>query len=101
MEQVKEHWPFAEGPDTAVVTTKYVTEQGMPVLQVSREIDEDGELWQFHCGNDDYRPQVLLLVALHEILAIDPTLSQAAALPVGWTAKRRAPSEPWVFAPAT
>ncbi len=94
-------WPFDVAPRTAVVTTKYVMTRALPVVYVSHEIDgENGELqWQFHCGNGDYRPEVLLLVALEEVLDVDPTLRDVAALPVGHAARRTGTGAPWVIAP--
>ena len=56
--------PFPISLDTIVVTSDYVTQQGMPVLYVCREVDCDEEIWQFHCGNGDCSMQHMQLVRL-------------------------------------
>ncbi len=89
-------WPFDVAPDTAVITTKYVAYEGAPILLVTHEYDEDeGIVWQFHCGNEDYRPSVLLLVRLDEILKIDSKLYEIAALPQGFSARRATKDMQW------
>ena len=51
------------GDETMVVTSSYVTQYGMPVLEVSHEDDEEGgSLWQFHAGNGDYDMSKMQLV---------------------------------------
>jgi hypothetical protein len=75
---------FNVSPDTAVVTSTYITNDGAPVLEVTHEEDpEEGTIWQFHNGNGDYRGSVLQLVRLDELLQLDSTLTQMADLPVG------------------
>jgi hypothetical protein len=82
----------------AVVTTKYVTRDRMPILVVWRERGEDGDdIWQFHCGNGDYDLQKLLLVRLDEVLGIDPTIAGVAHLAGGQVARRAAVGEPWTI----
>jgi hypothetical protein len=84
--------------ETMVMTSTYVTRDGMPILQVSHEYDEvDGDDWQFHCGNDDYSMEKLQLVRLSTILKFDPDLLVIADLPVGYVAKRTAVGIPWVY----
>ena len=79
-----------------VVTTTHVTREHAPVLSVTHGWTEaDGTAWQFHSGDEDYRPEVLQLVLLDEILHLDPTLRAVARLPVDTEATRRSVSEPW------
>jgi len=90
-------WPFDVPPSAAVITTSHVTLRRMPILYVTHDLDEEeGASWQFHCGNGDYRPSVLQLVRLEEILERDPGLIRLAGLPVGHHARRTATSAPWV-----
>lgn len=87
---------FCIQPETMVVTSTYVTEMRLPILEVSHEDDEEGgSLWQFHCGNGDYSMERMQLVRLETVLAIDPSVVDVADLPVGATAKRRAKGLPW------
>jgi hypothetical protein len=90
---------FSMCKDTAVMTTAYVTQDGMPVLTVSHEYDDENraQLWHFHAGNEDFSPDKLQLVRLATILALDPTLSELADLPLGFSATRSAPGEPWLY----
>lgn len=79
-----------------VVTSKYVTEQGLSINEVSHEDDEEGgSLWQFHCGNGDYSMSQMQLVRLDTILAIDPSVADVADLTMGATARRVAKDLPW------
>jgi len=90
-------WRFNIGPDTAVVTSSYVTRDRLPILLVSHEDDPDeGPMWQFHAGNGDFSGDVLQLVRLDEILAIDPGLQVLHTLPSGSCAERADVSAPWV-----
>ena len=95
-------WDFDVAPDAVVVTTTYVTQQRMPVLYVTHEHDADeGTIWQFHAGNGDYSAEVLQLVRLDEILAIDPGLRVLSGLPMGHSASRANRNEPWTARPGT
>ena len=92
-------WPFDVPPGAAVVTTTYVTQRGEPIRFVTHERDADeGIIWQFHCGNNDYSGEVLQLVRLDEVLAIDPSIRSLAKLPIGWCARRTSSSDAWVLA---
>jgi hypothetical protein len=84
--------------DTIVVTSSCVTEDRLPILEVSHEDDEDGgSLWQFHCGNGDYSMGKMQLVRFDTILAIDPSVLEISDIKMGTTAKRAAKDSPWVI----
>lgn len=90
-------WPFDVPPNTAVVTTTYVTRERLPILFVSHEVDEDGDIsWQFHCGNGDYSSATLQIVGLETVLQLDPRLVEIATLPVGYAATRASVGGEWV-----
>lgn len=92
-------WRFQIAPDTAVVTTSYVMQERMPILDVIHELDEDGSPhWQFHCGNGDYRGEVLRLVRPDQILALDPDIGEVLTMPSGSRATRASPAHAWVVA---
>lgn len=60
---------------TMVVTSTYIVKDGMPILSVSNEDDEEGgSMWQFHCGNGDYNMERMLLVKLDTLLNLDSEL---------------------------
>ncbi len=68
------------------------------VLFVTHEYDKDSDIvWQFHCDNGDYRPEVLQLVRLDEILSIDSRLVLLASLPIGCSARRQSKDSAWII----
>lgn len=90
---------FDLSDDSMVVTSAYVTEQRMPVLEVTHEEDEEGPLWQFHCGNEDYSPELLRLVRLDTIMKLDPTLLTISELASGMVATRPNVDSDWTIEP--
>jgi len=99
MEQVRGgKWPFDVTPATIVVTSLYVTRDSLLIDYVTHEYDEEeGYIWQFHHENNDYRPEVLLLVRIDEILQLDPSLMAVASLPVGYAARRQDRNSEWTI----
>ncbi len=84
--------------ETMVVTSSFVTDQGMPILYVSHEDDEEGgSLWQFHCGNNDYSMEKMQLVRLGTILKLDASINDTAKMKKGMCAKRAGSNAPWTF----
>ncbi len=83
--------------DTSVVTSVYVVNENMPILYVSHEQDEDGVIWQFHCGNDDYDMNKMLLVSLDNIVDVDTTIQEVADLPLNSVARRKHVGDEWVY----
>ncbi|WP_435011348.1 hypothetical protein P12x_002655 [Tundrisphaera lichenicola] len=80
------------------MTSYYVAERQLPIVEVSHEDDEEGgSLWQFHCGNGDYSMERMRLVRLDTILAIDPSVLEISDLSMGARAKRAGKSSPWVI----
>jgi len=89
---------FNIAPETMVVTSAYVTRDGMPILFVTHEPDEDGgSIWQFHCGNGDYDATKIQVVRLDTILRIDPTIETVSSLPTGCVARRASMNDGWIF----
>jgi len=89
---------FGIGLDESVVTSTYVINDNLPILYVSNEFDEEeGQIWQFHCGNNDYDMSKMLLVRLEDILIIDITIGEVSELPVNFVAKRDCVGGDWVF----
>jgi hypothetical protein len=61
--------------NTMVVTSTYIVNDGMHILYVSNDDDEEGgSIWQFHCGNGDYSMERMLLVKLDTLLNLDSEL---------------------------
>jgi hypothetical protein len=85
-------WPFADPENVATFTTRQVVRGGEPILAVFHDA-EDGT-WQFHTGAAP-RMADLMIVSLHEVVDLDPSIAELADLPPGWEASRRTPGEPW------
>ncbi|WP_147455614.1 hypothetical protein [Solilutibacter pythonis] len=87
---------FPISGEEMVVTSDFVTARGMPVLLVTRELDEDGdEIWQFHCDNGDYSMDHMRLVRLDTILKLDSSVGDIENLDVGCQARRQSIEYPW------
>jgi hypothetical protein len=69
----KKQKKFQEPGNTAVFTTKYVIRDKKPITYVTHD-EEDGA-WQFF-SSDEFEnfEEVAMVVALAEIVAIDPSL---------------------------
>jgi hypothetical protein len=84
-------WPFHEGKNRAVLTTKHVLQDGHAILLVTHDGDGD---WQFLCGTTN-RPKDGQLVSLGCIYERDRTLAQLADLPEGFRAYRQVKGAAW------
>lgn len=83
-------WPFNEGKNQAVITTRLVLEGGEPIRLVTH--DDDG--WQFLCGTTN-RTEDGRVVCFKTIFEDDPSLAELADLPVGSKAFRESPGQSW------
>lgn len=64
-----------------------------PILLVSH--DADDHAWQF-IGTSHASMADAMLVALEEIVRVDPTVLEVADLPTGWKATRESIGGTWV-----
>jgi hypothetical protein len=88
-------WPFSDPRDKEVFTTRFVMEEGLPVLLVSH--DPDGE-WQFLCVTTDDEKDARK-VSLAFMVDLDPSLADVADLPLAWRAFRDSRESPWIQRP--
>jgi hypothetical protein len=84
-------WPFHEGKNRLVFTTRPVMERGMPVVLVTHNDDGD---WQFLCGTTNDTAD-WLLVLLKNVAEKSPSIKELVDLPRGWQAIRESPDRPW------
>ena len=91
-----EDWPFDDPPNVAVFTTTGVVRGGMPILRVTHD-DDDGA-WQFHTGHTVGAGDAMI-VALREIVKLDPSVRVLADLPYGWIATRASVTSEWNRSP--
>jgi|SRR5919197_5665763 hypothetical protein len=91
-------WPFDDPPNVAVFTTTHVVRAGQPILYVSHDA-ADGA-WQFHSA-DAFSEDDAMVVALAEIVELDPSIIGLAQLPLGWRATRTSRASAWKLAAET
>lgn len=85
-------WPFADGPETQVITTKRVILEDRPVTYVIHE-PEGG--WQFLDG-EDVTVDDGTMVHMDHIVDAHPRVREVADLPRGWEAEYEPPDGAWV-----
>lgn len=90
---VSDSWPFADPKNVAVFTTTQVFRDGRPILYVSHDL-KDGA-WQFHTGDETDSASDAMVVALCEMIEIDPSLIALHDLPIGWSASRDSLYDEW------
>ncbi len=89
-------WPFEDPPNLAVLTTRPIIEGTSWIAHVSHDEDDGG--WQF-IGPEGPLEDQAMIVALRSIWERDRSVSELADLPLGWTAWRTAPEQPWQRGP--
>ena len=87
---MESRWQFTEPQNVAVITIRQIVREGRPILHVTHDRDDGG--WQF-LGAEDANMEDAMVVALREIVRLDPSVQQLADLPPGWHAWRRTPQE--------
>jgi len=85
-------WPFDDPENVATMTVRQVTHGGQPILLVGHDADEG--MWQFLTGGPVEMADAML-VSLRDVYRIDPSIGELADLPLGCTAERSAPGQPW------
>ncbi len=87
-------WRFDQAPNVAAVTCRNVID-GAPILVVVHYSDDHS--WAFLDGLG-FQASDALVVAMQEIVELDPTISSIADLPPGWVARRESVVSVWVSA---
>ena len=85
-------WRFADPPNVASFTVRAIMERRKPILHVCHDSD-DGS-WQFLTGEPAETAEAML-VALKEIVDLDPSVLELADLPLGWQALRPNDRSAW------
>ena len=88
----KDTWPFDQPRDCAVFTTTHITSGNHPILCVFHDEDDHG--WQFLPGFNITMADAML-VALQEIVDIDPSVIGVADMQPGWHAVRDSANGAW------
>lgn len=90
---MEQAWPFDQPRNCAAITVSQIARDMAPVLLVTHDEDDLG--WQFLPG-EAVRLEDALVVAMSEVVDLDPILNDLADLPPGWRAWRRGLGHPWV-----
>ena len=85
-------WPFDDPENVVTMTVRQVVHGDQPILLAVRDAD-DG-MWQFLTGGPVEMADAML-VSLLQVYRMDPSIGELADLPLGWTAERTAPGQPW------
>lgn len=89
-------WPFEDPPNLAVISLRSICSRQKPILLVTHD-EEDG-FWQFLDGDDPVEADAVV-IALHRVLSLDPTIAELADLPLGWHAWRQDATSDWQRVP--
>jgi hypothetical protein len=89
----KTDFKFDEPKNVASFTMRQIIFEKHPILLVSHDA-EDGD-WQFLTGQSWYTDDALI-VGLHEIVDLDPSVMELADLPLGWIAERKTKDSSWI-----
>jgi len=69
-------------------------------LKVRHQSDEEGgSTWEFHANTGEHSPSDFLIVAIKEILDIDPSIATILDLPIDNVAVRREVGGVWHIRP--
>jgi hypothetical protein len=75
-----------------VYSVRAIVFENAPILRVSHDLDDHG--WQF-LGSEAAMPTEAAVLALGEVVQLDPSVLEVADLPPGWYARRDSRSAPW------
>ena len=87
-----EEWPFEDSPQTAVFTTKSITNREKDVMIVFHD-EEDGA-WQFFDGGKICKDNAMI-ISLKEMVELDPSIIQLAGMKTGYLAVRESINSKW------
>ena len=87
----RKHNKFKESKNQAVFTCLHIIEENKPILYVKR--DNEGD-WQFLCSGN-HTTEDARIIALQEIIDIDPSVSNVSNLKRGQIAVRESKENEW------
>ncbi len=90
-EKNKNEWPFEDAPNTRAFTFKSIVNKTKPILYVSRDSEGD---WQFMDGGTPDMTDATI-VALSEIVEVDPSVKELSNLKSGMKAARSTIQDKW------
>lgn len=93
MSDHREEWPFDDPPNLATISLRDIMERRAPILLVTHDA-EDG-MWQFLDGRESPNTDDAVVISLHYVSRLDPSITELADLPLGWRAWRDDVNQPW------
>ena len=88
------NWPFKDPPNVAVFVNRRILHESAWIAYVSHDADDGA--WQFHTSDSTPpRQEDATIVALRQIVQLDPAVSGLADLPLGWHAWRKSRNSEW------
>lgn len=91
-------WKFDQPPNCVAITLKAIVFEGQPILHVVHDQEDHG--WQF-LGLEDAVEEDLAVVAMSEIVEIDPTVQEIAHIKPGCRAWRKDQQSEWAIVEAS
>ena len=85
-------WHFDQPPDCVTRTTVHVMQRGAIITRAYHDESDHG--WQFFPEHVTLTRDAMI-VALREIVSVDPSITEIADLPPGWMAQRDSADAPW------
>ena len=82
---------FPENLNTAVLTSKYVLARESEIIYIAHHADGMWEFW----GKEQIDESEIVVVALSDIINLDPTVLEVADLPNGFNALRESRNDKW------
>lgn len=89
---MKDKWTFDQPRNCAVITLRQIANGSEPILRVLHDADDHG--WQFLTLADASKEDASV-IALSEVVEIDPSVLQIAYIPPGWHAWRKTVDDDW------
>jgi hypothetical protein len=80
--------------DEIVISTKQIINEDVPILNVTHELDG---VWQFLNHYVAVSEEDAVIVGIHEIVKVDPTLVEIINLPRGSSAHRKNIGSQWII----
>ncbi len=86
-------WEFHDPRNLAVLVNRAIVRGNDWTAYVSHDADDGG--WQFHGSNPHVSAEDMMVISLHEMYTLDPSISALVDLPLGWRAWREMKDGEW------
>lgn len=80
--------------DEIVISTKNIINKSVPILNVTHDLDG---IWQFLNHDVEVKEEDAVVVSIHEIIKIDPTVIEIINIPRGTSTIRKSVGTQWII----